>query len=78
MHSLKNYNFSNRWQVATFEFPPAIMYQRVKGQPPHLYGRDVEVVRALAVAGNFVINFTQVPPGKYYANSYLSFYVLLW
>ncbi|KAK4312779.1 hypothetical protein Pmani_015793 [Petrolisthes manimaculis] len=40
------------------------MYKREEGQPPHLYGRDVEVVRALAAVGNFVINFIQVPNGE--------------
>ncbi|KAK4310286.1 hypothetical protein Pmani_018105 [Petrolisthes manimaculis] len=48
-------------KVLTFEFPPAVIYKQVAGKEPFRYGRDVEVVRALAATCNFTINFIEVP-----------------
>ncbi|XP_071522154.1 ionotropic receptor 21a-like isoform X2 [Panulirus ornatus] len=51
--------------VVTFEFAPAIMYEhRADGGLLRRYGRDVEVVRALADVFNFTINFVETPKGE--------------
>lgn len=52
-------------KVVTFNFPPAVFFEKNNVGNPRLYGRDVAVVRALAAACNFTINFMEVPAGKY-------------
>ncbi|KAK4326020.1 hypothetical protein Pmani_003443 [Petrolisthes manimaculis] len=52
-------------KVATFEFPPAIMYRRQDGKKSiSRYGGEVAVMKALANVMNFTINFVEPPPGE--------------
>ncbi|KAK8392089.1 hypothetical protein O3P69_017608 [Scylla paramamosain] len=49
-------------KVVTFEWQPSTLYHRTEaGQVDFLYGRDVEVVRALAPVFNFTIKFIEPP-----------------
>ncbi|KAK3865457.1 hypothetical protein Pcinc_028940 [Petrolisthes cinctipes] len=51
-------------KVATFEFPPAIMYKRQTGKKPNRYGGEVAVMKALSGAINFTIDYVEPPPGE--------------
>ncbi|KAG7160063.1 glutamate receptor ionotropic, kainate 2-like [Homarus americanus] len=52
-------------KVVTFEWEPSTLYYRQRnGSVHHLYGRDVEVVRALAPIFNFTIQFIEPPNGE--------------
>lgn len=65
-------------KVVTFNFPPAVFFEKNEVGNPRLYGRDVAVVRALAAACNFTIIFREVPAGKFTAMHiiYLCMYVV--
>lgn len=47
-----------------FDLPPNIIYHRRADGSLYIYGLEVELVRALAQAFNFTINFKEPPPGK--------------
>lgn len=54
-------------QVATFEWTPSTLYLRTEAGAVHtLYGRDVEVIKALAPVLNFTLKFTEPPNGEYH------------
>ncbi|KAG0724173.1 Glutamate receptor [Chionoecetes opilio] len=49
-------------KVAMFEWQPSTLYRRSEdGSLEHLYGRDVEVIRALASVFNFTVKFVEIP-----------------
>ena len=51
-------------QVAMFEWQPSTLYYRnEEGILDFLYGRDVEVIRALASVFNFTIKFVETSNG---------------
>lgn len=52
-------------KVVTFNFPPAVFFEKDEVGNPRLYGRDVAVVRALAATCNFTTNFREVPEGMW-------------
>ncbi|KAK4312776.1 hypothetical protein Pmani_015790 [Petrolisthes manimaculis] len=41
-----------------------VFFEKDEAGNPRIYGRDVEVVRALAAACNFILNFREVPQGE--------------
>ncbi|XP_071532715.1 glutamate receptor ionotropic, kainate 2-like [Panulirus ornatus] len=52
-------------KVVTFEWEPSTLYHRAKnGSVTHLFGRDVDVVRALAPIFNFSVQFIEPPNGE--------------
>lgn len=51
-------------QAVVLEYNPAVFYQRdEKGAIMDRYGRDIEVLRAIASFLNFTLQYVEVPPG---------------
>lgn len=52
-------------QVAMFEWEPSTLYRRnERGVLEYLYGRDIEVIRALADVFNFTATFVETYDGQ--------------